>query len=298
MLPERLPVDVFPPPDAIGMGRAADQVDVAVPVEVFGENIRALGADAFIGPFHFDRVKGPRSFGSVGGRFPPAVADDHVVASVLIEIADSQPVIEPVRSVIQSLLLRVAREADRIKRPLRMDLGRGGDGKIAHLVLWLGTENQLRLSAAGEVEKIGRLITRAMPDEMFLPMAGGVLWILEPVELGAGEPDQDQVDPTVAIHVITEVAKAVAVAAVVDVFAGSLDLMHLPIRGFVPDVAGDDVHLPIVIDIERGHPLRAERFIEIGPLPANIVAPGEGRSDDDKTRDIEASPFDHAVSPE
>ena len=44
VLLERLAVDVFPPPDAVRVGRAADQVHVAVAVEVFGEDVRALGA--------------------------------------------------------------------------------------------------------------------------------------------------------------------------------------------------------------------------------------------------------------
>ena len=123
---------------------------------------------------------------------------------------------------------------------------------------------------AGQVEEIGRLVTGAVPDQVFLPVARRVLRVLIPVEIGTGKTDADLIDPAVAVDVVREIAKAVAVSLVEDVVSGRANFVHFPVGSLVPDVAGDDVDLAVVIHVEGGHTLRAEGFIEIDPLPMHV----------------------------
>ena len=107
---------------------------------VVGADVGHSVSVAFVlaGLLHLEGVKDPGAFCAVDGGFPPAVADDHVVAAVLIEIADAQAVIKAVRTVVQPLLFRVARRADGIKGPLGIDLGLGGMGRWP---IWSSGEN-------------------------------------------------------------------------------------------------------------------------------------------------------------
>src|ERR1700730_2977182 len=65
------------------------------------------------------------------GALPPAVADDHIVASVAVEVADADPVIELVRAVVQALLLGFTFVAEGVERPLVVDLVARRDRQIS-----------------------------------------------------------------------------------------------------------------------------------------------------------------------
>ena len=87
----------------------------------------------------------------------------------------------------------------------------------------------------------------AVPDQVFFPMARRVLGILVPVAVRPGEADDDLVDPAVAVDVVAEVAKAVAVAAVIDRISRGCESRAFSIgvgAAFVPDVARRDVERP------------------------------------------------------
>lgn len=136
-----------------------------------------------------------------------------------------------------------------------------------------------------------------MPDQVFLPVTWLVLGILVPEARSAGKPDQDQIVPSVAVHVVAKVAKAVAVAFRAVVFAGCANLVHLPIGGLVPDISGHNVNLAVVIDVERGHAFGAEGFIEIDPLPMNVVGQKRESPQHEDAGPTQGLPSQHDLSP-
>src|SRR5262245_63783850 len=74
---------LFVPPDADSVRRAADHVVAAVAVHVVNMHLRALVAQ--IGRDEF-----PVRLSRVGGSLPVACANNHVVAPVAVDVADSE----------------------------------------------------------------------------------------------------------------------------------------------------------------------------------------------------------------
>src|SRR5262249_37748585 len=103
--------------------------------------------------------------------------------------------------------------------------------------------------------------------------------VLEPVARLAGIANQDQVGPTVAVEVFGPAGEAVAVAGhAVAVVAQLADLVHLPIGGLVPGLAGENVHLAVAVDIGDGHAFGAEDLVDYGLFPGDpaVVLGGIG----------------------
>src|SRR5262249_13844374 len=106
-----------------------------------------------------------------------------------------------------------------------------------------------------------------------LPVAGLVLGVLVPVARLAGEADDDDVRPAVAVEVLGPAGEALAVVAqAVAVVAELADLVHLPGRRFVPGLAVDDVGPGVAVDVGDGHALGAEDLVEDRLLPADGFA--------------------------
>src|SRR5262249_61956331 len=120
-----------------------------------------------------------------------------------------------------------------------------------------------------QTDVLRRLVAGAVPDGVLLPVALLPLRVLEPVAGGAGEVDHDQVRPAVPVEVVGPAAEAVAVAGgPVAVVAEFADLVHLPRRGLVPGLAGEDVHLAVPVDVGDGDALGAEGPVGLRLLPA------------------------------
>ena len=91
-------------PDAELVGRAAEDVGLAVAVEVVGEHVGAGVAEV-------GRVERPRLVGRLGvGRLlPPAAGADHVEPAVAVDVADAEAVREADRAGDRLARLRSAR---------------------------------------------------------------------------------------------------------------------------------------------------------------------------------------------
>src|ERR1700685_460269 len=131
---------------------------------------------------------------------------------------------------------------------------------------------------------------------MLLPVPRRVLGVLVPVAIGSGKSNADQIDPPVAVDVVAEVQKGVAVAAGGHVIARSADLVDLPVGRLVPDIADHNVDLPIVVNVEGSHALRAKLLVEIDPLPAHIVGGPPCRGGDERGQNDER-PCRHVGTP-
>src|SRR5204862_1971518 len=122
------------------------------------------------------------------------------------------------------------------------------------------------LAGAEQVDVLRRLVAGAVPDFVLLPVAVGPFGVLVPVARLAGEADDDDVLPAVAVEVLGPAAEALAVdvlVAVAVVLAGA-DLVHLPVGRLVPDLAVDDIQFAVLVDVHDGDALGAEGGVEDG----------------------------------
>src|SRR5690606_1761335 len=126
-----------------------------------------------------------------------------VVASILVDVAGSQPV--PV-----SLGARRVRLADLQGFP-----GFGGiapRAEVADLSFGLVAEDHARLAVAQQVGEDRCFIAGAAAGEMLFPVSGLALGVLVPMERLAWKADDDDVGPAVLVDVPSEVGEAVAVS--------------------------------------------------------------------------------------
>ena len=70
---------------------------------------------------------------------------------------------------------------------------------------------QLPLAVAVEIKVVGTLIVRHRDADVLLPGSVRVTWILEPPGGGPWEVDHDHIGPAVAVSILGETAKRVAV---------------------------------------------------------------------------------------
>src|SRR5262249_36946407 len=125
-----------------------------------------------------------------------------------------------------------------------------------------------------------------------LPVPRLVFGVLVPVTGLAGEADHDQVLPAIAIDVVGPAAETLTVSAqAVAVVAGRLtDLVHLPVGGLVPDLAEQNVHLAVLVDLGDGHALGGEVLVDDRLLPADwagrglILAGGGGHTEEQRRK--------------
>src|SRR5487761_1234307 len=140
-------------------------------------------------------------------------------------------------------------------------------------IFWIGRKraHQFAHSVAIDVEVSGTLVVRHRGSDVPFPRSGGGLGVLEPPGLFAGKVDYDQVGPAVAIDVVGEVAKAVAVAVRIVFFGLFGDDAHLPVGSGVVDAAGRKVGPPIVIEIADGRPFATEFGVELRAPEADFL---------------------------
>ena len=104
------------------------------------------------------------------------------------------------------------------------------------------------------------------------------LGVLQPVARGAGEVDDDEVGPAVAVEVFGPAGEAMAVGAVaVVVVAEFADRVHLPVGRLVPRLAVEDVHLAVLVHVGDGDAFGAEDLVQDGLLPGDVGGGDGGR---------------------
>ena len=286
---------VLLPPDAEAVGRRVEHVHLAVVVHIEGVHVGTGVADAV-------RVELPRCLRIHLRRlFPPAAHGHHVQFLVAVPIADAQAVavlertgdhLAGVRHHFAILDFRIGRGfGDRRHDPQ----GRGVllvRCEVAHLAdvivrleflgqalgLGLRAHEQALLPVAQQVHVQRGLVAGRVPDNVLLPMAGLTLWVLQPVHRGTGEIDHDEVGEHVAVEVFRPAGEDLAVAAeAVAVVAGLLHLVGFPVRCFVPELADEDVHLAVLVDVGNGHAFGPELGIDDGLLPTDGRLLGEAK---------------------
>src|ERR1700722_6427155 len=220
--------------------------------------------------------------------FVPAIFEQNVLATVAIDIAEAQTVRKPL------ILVLLRRNAVENPFLLRMPGIRSGITQII-----AGNANQHRLPVSQEIAENGRFVVRRVNNRMTLPKALLVLRVLVPKRLLTGEPDDDDVRPAVAVDVRGKGEEILRVS-IVDTKPAleSGDCGHFPplvggaegllgravgvagfeIRPFIPERAGDDVHVAIVVEISEIRALapkliRQLYFAEGGQA---LLRPGQG----------------------
>src|SRR5262249_36549276 len=102
------------------------------------------------------------------------------------------------------------------------------------------------LAVIVEIDEEGELNRKAAVDLVLFPRTAPLAGILRPPQALRKPGAANHVDMTVAIHVERQVA------AVVDVVAGVVDAAELvfgPAGRLVPVLAGDDIELPVAVDV-------------------------------------------------
>src|SRR5262249_44901152 len=150
-----------------------------------------------------------------GRLLPPSRGADHIEAAVAVDVADAEAVREAERP--GGRLARLARLADGMRFPrLRRVLAGRQPGHLALLVvalaLGLDSHDQDTRLIAEQVDVLRRLVAGVVVQDVFLPVPRLVLGVLVPVTDPAGEANDDQVRPAVAVDVVGPAAEAFAVA--------------------------------------------------------------------------------------
>src|SRR5207249_1024309 len=109
-------------------------------------------------------------------------------------------------------------------------------------------------------DELRRFIARRLVNQVLLPMLVLALRILVPIAGSAWEANDDVIGPAIAVDVIGPAAKALAVAveSVAEIPKWLTDFMHLPIRRFVPNLTGENIHPAVLVHIRDGDALRPE----------------------------------------
>src|SRR5262249_9534148 len=99
------------------------------------------------------------------------------------------------------------------------------------------------------------------------------LRILIPMAGGSREANDNQVGPAVAVDVGRPAGKRVAVAGrAVPIAADRPDLVHLPVRRLIPNIARQNVQAAITVDVRDRDSLGVDPAIDDSFLPGNTGA--------------------------
>jgi len=146
-----------------------------------------------------------------------------------------------------------------------------GHAEPGHLPFRPDREDRNRLAVAQQIGKDWRLVARTLGDDALLPVAGLILRILVPEAFGIGQADHDRIDPAIPIDVLREINEAIAVSFGPIVFPYGPNLVHHPIGRRIPNVAGQNIQLPIPIHISNRHPLAPKRLIHNDLLKTHLT---------------------------
>ena len=277
-------------PEAV-RAQGGDDVGQAVAVDIVGEHLRrTVGRRRLLDGGERIRMKFPCRVSGQGGRLlVPAILDQDVVATVAVDIAKAQT--------MRELLILLFHGRNPVKNPLlrrmRPIRRRGVADVVAH------EADQLRLAVAQKVAEAGRFVIRGINHSMPRPEAFLVLGILVPIRLGAGETDNDNIRPAVAVDVEGESEEIFRVAipdaqraleAVnggffpggVGRFEGMLGrpvwVAYFEIRAFVPERPGNDVRVAVVVEIGEIGPLAPELIRDLDFAERGNILLGRGQA--------------------
>ncbi len=241
---------LFVPPDADLMSRRGQHVGVAVAVEIGHAHLRTSGAEGSL-------VKFPGSLAGIGRLLPPAVGDQDVDQAVAIDVAGADAVREPI-------MTRCVRIRNGFQFPQRFRVGCAlGIADVASRIV---AQEQFALAVAIDVVPARAFVIRHRSNDVRRPGLTFLLGLLEPMRLDAGKTDNDQIRAAVAVDVLGEIAKRIAVTVRIELSGLFQDRDHVPIGRGVVDRAGRDIELAVVIEIADRSPFAAKFIVEHGFL--------------------------------
>ncbi len=222
------------------------------------------------------RMKLPRPAIQLLGLLVPAVRRDDVVAAVTVDVAAAQAVIE--LGGTGSAPGHLAADRNALPR-LRQVLARLKVAEFAGTVArCLRAHDQHALAGLEQVYVDRRFVAATGRKEVLFPEPVlPSLWplarhgVFVPVARFAGIRDDDDVGIAVAVYVVGVYTHGLGVSQhIVICLAFLAQRMHLPVGGFVPDVADDDVGLAVLVDVGDSDAVGAKDLVHDGLLPGNL----------------------------
>src|SRR5262245_13291711 len=111
--------------------------------------------------------------------------------------------------------------------------------------------NELRYSVARHVSKRRRLVIRHGHNYISRPRPGLALWISKPPRLLTRETDDDDVRPSIAIHVMRERKKVLRVSSDVERLCFVVLMPVGKLRTRIPIRSRNNVHHAVVVEIAK-----------------------------------------------
>ncbi len=255
-------LDLFVPGQPVAMGAdGGDDVVQAVAIDIIDDHLGAAVAKV-------EGVLDPDRVALEGcGLLPPAVLFEDIDAAIAVDIAAAQAV---------RVTLVAAFGCNRMKFPGRR---RVLPVRLGVADVSLGAAEDFGLAVAGDVHETGRLVIQFIEDDMPLPMALAALGVFVPRDFLARVPIDEHVGPAVSIDIVGESQEAVGVGVVgaqgafeagdglggavragaFEAGIGGPDLVPLlEIRPFIPEGAGNHVHISVVVEVGKSRPLGPE----------------------------------------
>src|SRR5262245_7613077 len=259
---DELPVALlFVEPDADHVRRTADHVAAAVAVHVVNMHLRALvsqiGRDEF--PVRLSRI---------GGRFPVTRSNDHVIATVAVDVSDAEAVRIAIDAAVLRLLLR-----DLLADRVGDEFGAGALGRLVpgHLRIVEREDRRGIPPRAGQGRESRAFVAGVAEQRVFLPALTFAFRILVPDDsVRTGHVDANLIGPSVVVDVGGEIDEAVAVTFGRVELCDRLNLMRRPVRRFIPQIARHHIRPAVAIDVGGGDAFRAEFAVERDLLKSNL----------------------------
>ena len=255
------------PRQAVFVGREArDHVVVAVPVDVVDQHLRAAvlagEAELVVRPL---RIASERL-----GLAKPAVLPEHILASIAVDVAHTQPV-----HIGTELVVR----GERMDGPAR-----GGVRGIAlrPREAPAGHEHELASAIADEVDEVRGLVVHRRRELVALPVQIRALVLSEriakPEGLLARKADHDDVEPAVRVEIVGPRKEVVRVAFGPE-GPGRIELVALAeLRPPIPIRSCDHVAGPVAVEVSEARALARELRRELHALERDALR-SSGRRD-------------------
>src|ERR1043165_6368924 len=212
------------------------------------------------------------------GLLPPALRADDVNSTVAVNVTVAQTVGESLRG--GHHLALGARSADRDALPgLRRILARREVTHFSHGIRTrrIPGHDQDFLAGLEQIDVDRRFVAGARREEVLLPFASLGTGIGIPVTGRSGERDHDDIRVAVAVEIIGEAAKRLAVLiGLVDIeLAVGTQNVTLPfacgiLGRLIPAITGNDVAFAILVDIHNTDAFRAILRVDDDILPGKF----------------------------
>src|SRR5262249_54924846 len=115
----------------------------------------------------------------------------------------------------------------------------------------------------------GRFVAGVLGQHVLLPLASLVAGVLVPHARFAGVRNDDDIRPAVAIEVAGKTGKGFGVLLELPRLLTPNDMHFLEVGPFVPDIADEDVHLAVLVEVGDADTLGAELLINDDFLPGD-----------------------------